>query len=279
MAGNQPTKSCVICSKDMITSDKYKSIALTPRDLSISYYDIMSYVFPRSRPNKGICAEFTPVKQKYIESRVICQVCGVAVKNAYVHLRQVNSILLDNSYVHRHFISEDEFDENESTEVAPREHSVTLAKQSTPIQTKIKNAYEDDIERQRLQAAVHKILRDEVKTFAKFSSLKSGNFNVQSISETVLVSEMMELCPTVYKCISGLYGTSVDSKDLEFNPFMKTAACIAGFSQNSHCNQFQKMVGLCLYRDGASRKVKLDMTNRPFPIFQVPPHKQLQRYR
>jgi hypothetical protein len=64
---------------------------------------------------------------------------------------------------------------------------------------------------------------------------------------------MRIMCPTVLEAFYGIFLQTPSVE--EFTPEMRTAIAVASFARNRNCNAFQKLIGLLLYKDGASRKV------------------------
>jgi len=256
-------KECVVCNKVFQPNEPTKSIALTPRNMEETYYEIMSYVFQRAEPNKELYKPFTPVKPKYIESRVICQVCGVTVKDAYMALRKINNFISVNSYVQRHFISADKQDAFDTGDVGSSSASVVRASNEsymarveqphTPVKQKMKVAYEEDDSRKSMLNTMQGMICEEMQVFSKYTSLRNPDLHAEGVSEISMVSELTQLSPAVLKVLYGL--TNRTKTQENFSTFTKTVACVAAFSQSERCNALQKMIGLLLYRDGASRKV------------------------
>jgi hypothetical protein len=271
----QVTKRCVCCNAEFGSGQKTKSIALTPRGMNVTYYEIISTVLNETAHEGKALKVLTPAKEKYYENRIVCETCGVSFKNAYVSILKIRELLSSESYVAKHLIARPcevaQSEEKQETgakelnivDVAIQTDAVIVASTSissnrphpkTPIKRKILKAYTIQVQRGRMHNAFKYIVKDEMETFSAFSTICSlcpDSFKL--VSDDEIEDQMRELCPTVLKTFYGMFLQA--PSDEHFIPEMRTGIAVASFARNRSCNGFQKTVGLLLYKDGASRKV------------------------
>jgi hypothetical protein len=128
-------------------------------------------------------SNLTPVKPKYLEQRVICEPCGLALRNAYTALEKVKELLSPDSYSSRHLIradtnllsdretpKKDEFSQTDTCVVLTSPVSKPI---KTPIKQKLRNAYRVQKERSKMHNTLKCIVKDEMDTFSTFTNLRN----------------------------------------------------------------------------------------------------------
>jgi hypothetical protein len=247
-------KKCVNCNCNLDETKKTKSIALAPKNMNKSYYEIIKYVYTEVPRERRTLTTLTPVKAKYIEQRVICEPCGLALRNAFTSLEKVKELLSPESYVSSHLLNVDP-----ESSIASDKEKINMSSQTepcavltspkskpvkTPIKQKLRNAYRLQKER----------AKKEMETFTTFTGLRNFQNQFASIlTDSELQDEMKTFCPTVLKIFYGMFLQCPGDED--FTPPMRTAIAIAAFARTSRCSALQKNVSLMLYKDGLSRRV------------------------
>jgi hypothetical protein len=172
----------VCCSKEFTSVQKTKSIALSPRGMVRTYYDIITYVFREKKQPGKVFVSLTPVKEKYYESRIICESCGVAMKNAFVALEKVAELLSDTFYILSHILHNPSVEvqtddvntmdqDSQTVDVFVANFARKSAGPKTPVRKKILNAYTQQVARGRMHNAFEFLIKDEMDVFSSFSSI------------------------------------------------------------------------------------------------------------
>jgi hypothetical protein len=141
--------------------------------MNTTYYDIITYVFRQTNPQGKCFVSLTPVREKYYESRIVCEICGVALKNAFVALEKVKELLSEPWYILTNILSKPSVEvqtdsvstldkESHTVDVIVANYSRRSAAPKTPIRKKILNAYANTIARGRMHNTFKFLLKDEM---------------------------------------------------------------------------------------------------------------------
>jgi hypothetical protein len=173
---NKTERHCVICDNAIIPNTKCKSVAVKPKDMEITFYEVAEFVFSEwnfkkhtgnsSQPSSLL---LSPRKPMFKENRFLCCGCGLNLKNTYITMKYIQDKLTPNSYVISRFMGSADETSREKVDGAnsPLHVDLALPMPKTPIGKKIKNATKTKRGSETFRNQTKLIISKEMETFTK----------------------------------------------------------------------------------------------------------------